>query len=163
MSDPEDQFDDVRTLARWKRFEQPPPGYFNSFSAKVITRIQAQEAAEYSSWWSWFVDRFDAKPVLVCVYGLAVSGLLFFGFRLSQVFQAGVEANPAVSGPWLATTPGSPVLFPHDFIRTSSWGASAGMAALLDPPTPALRAEPAQQLFPGGPHIQSTSYQLPGF
>src|SRR5258708_4374558 len=107
MNHPEDQFQDVRRVLRCKRYEQPPPGYFNSFSDQIISRIETEDAMVYGSWWSWLMDRFDAKPVLVCAYGLAVSSLLFMGFRLSQVFDAEVSANPTLSGPLLATTPPS--------------------------------------------------------
>ncbi len=108
-------FDDVRRLLRCKQYEQPPPGYFSSFSDKIIARIEAEQATPYSSWWSWFVDRFDAKPVLVCAYGLAVSSLLFMGFRLAQVFDADTSADPALNGAWLALTPGSPLSLAQTF------------------------------------------------
>ena len=110
MSRPDPNFTDVCRLLRAKKYEQPPPGYFNSFADKVIARIEAEEAIEYSSWWNWVVNRFDAKPVLVCAYGLAVSGLLFAGFRLSRAFEAEMAKAPSVGGPWLAATPSSPFL-----------------------------------------------------
>ena len=113
MAYPDDDFDQVQRLLKCKRYEQPPPGYFNSFSDKVIARIQAEQSAPCSSWWRWLTERFDAKPVFLCAYGLAVSSLLFMGFRLSQAFEAEAMGAPAVSGPWLATAaPGSPLVFP---------------------------------------------------
>jgi len=114
MSQPEDNFESLQKLLVCKRYEQPPPGYFLSFSDKVLARIEAEEASEYSSWWSWLVARFDAKPVLVCAYGVAVSSLLFMGFRLSQVFETEMAVAPAPSGPWLAVSTGSPILLPGD-------------------------------------------------
>ena|ERR1041385_2247751 len=111
MSYPEDnKFNDVRRLLGCKRYEQPPPGYFISFSDRVIARIETEEPGSHSSWWSWLLGRFDAKPVLICAYGLAVSSLLFMGFRLSQVFDAELGTQSASTGPWLALTPGSPLL-----------------------------------------------------
>src|SRR5512144_2162711 len=122
MSHLDENHDQLRKLLGCKRYEQPPPGYFLSFSDKVIARIQADEAVEYSSWWTWLVERFDAKPVLVCAYGLAVSGLLFMGFRLSQVFEAELSSAPTVAGPWLASTPASPLLFSQEFASAESAG-----------------------------------------
>jgi len=110
MSHSEDNYTEVQRLLGCKRYEQPPPGYFASFSDQVIARIEREEGKTYSSWWDWFVERFDAKPVLVCAYGLAVSSLLFMGFRLSQVFDAELGAPSNLAGPWLAVTPGSPLL-----------------------------------------------------
>src|SRR5262245_14103176 len=102
MSRPQEPFREIQKLLGCKRYEQPPPGYFLSFSDRVIARIEAEEGVEYSSWWTWLVARFDAKPVLVCAYGVAVSSLLFMGFRLSQVFEAEAATTPSVGGPWLA-------------------------------------------------------------
>ena len=112
MSMPDENFDELRKLLNCKRYEQPPPGYFVSFSDKVVARIEAQPSAEYSSWWSWFIDRFDAKPILVCAYGLAVSGVLLTGFRLSQAFEADAATVQSINGTLLAATPMSPFLAP---------------------------------------------------
>jgi hypothetical protein len=159
MSYPKDDFDEVRRLLACKRHEQPPPGYFNSFSARVIDHIQAEEAAGYSSWWSWLVDRLDAKPVLVCAYGLAVSGLLFLGFRLSDAFEAEVTVNPALSGPWLATTPASPISDSPQFNQTASLAAAAEL--LVPRPKMAFAGEPTYLLFPaGGFQLQPISYRM---
>src|SRR4051794_35281232 len=105
MDNSNNNFDPLRRLLGCKRYEQPPPGYFISFSDKVLARIEADDELEPASWWDWFVNRFDAKPVLVGMYGLAVSSLLFLGFRLSQVFDADLSASPALGGPWLAAAP----------------------------------------------------------
>ena len=112
MPRPEHNFTELRQLLGCKRHEQPPPGYFFSFSDKVIARIEAGETRQYSTWWSWIVDRFDARPVLVCVYGLAVSGLLFMGIGLSRAFEAEFVASaPPISNPWMMATPGASTLF----------------------------------------------------
>jgi hypothetical protein len=105
MAHPDPHFDELKKLLGCKRYEQPPPGYFFSFSDKVIARIEAEEAVRGSSWWAWLVERFDAKPVLVSAYGLAVSGLLFLGFRTSQVFDAEAMASNGAGGSWFAAAP----------------------------------------------------------
>lgn len=120
MKHPEDNSSsDVTRLLRCKRYEQPPPGYFLSFSDKIIARIEAEETLEHSSWWNWLVARFDARPVLVCIYGLAVSSLLLAGFRMSQAFEAELAANATPAGFWFATGPSSPLL--HEVFSTADF------------------------------------------
>ena len=150
MNHPEDQFDDVTRLLGCKRYEQPPPGYFASFADKVIARIEREDTRSYSSWWTWFVDRFDAKPILVCAYGLIVSSLLFMGFRLSEVFEAELDAHPAASGPWLAVAPGSPLLSTQTF--------EDGFVPEASPRSLFARSASADTLFPASSwHFQPIS------
>jgi hypothetical protein len=139
MSYPDENFDRLQRLLGCKRYEQPPPGYFGSFSDKVISRIEAQDLQETSSWWRWFLERFDAKPVLVCAYGFAVSGMLLTGFHLSQAFEAEAATPHALAGPWLATTPVSPALFAPagmdaEFIAATVLPSSARARAVLRDP-----------------------------
>jgi len=82
--------------------------------------LEAEELVEYSSWWRWLIEKFDARPVLVCVYGFAISGLLLGGFRLSQVFESEVAATPIFNSPWLAVTPGSSSTFLDDFEQNAA-------------------------------------------
>jgi hypothetical protein len=112
---PDNELDRIQRLLACKRFEKPPPGYFGSFSEKVLAGIQAEGISEHSSWWSWFVAKFDARPALVCGYAMAVSGLLFVGFNLSQVFEAELRDTPGNNGPWLAATPASPMLLSSEW------------------------------------------------
>jgi hypothetical protein len=145
MSSPFDQFEDVQRLISCKRYEQPPPGYFNRFSAQVLARIETEEAFERSSWRSRLIARFDAKPVLVCAYGLAASGLLFFGFHLSEAFEAEVSGSPALTRAWFATSPTGSALLSQDFAGTAG---DSTEPLLLSPPKQALRVEPVRLVSP---------------
>lgn len=120
MSSPNEDFAKLRKLLACKRYEQPPPGHFDYLRHKVLNHLEAEELVEYSSWWRWLIEKFDAKPVLVCVYAVAVSGLLLAGFRLSQVFENEVAATPIFSSPWLALTPGSNSNFPEELDQNTS-------------------------------------------
>jgi hypothetical protein len=158
MNLPDNEFDDVQRLLRWKRNEQPPPAFFLSFADKVTARIEAEEASEYSSWWTWVAARFDAKPVLVCAYGLVVSSLLFMGFRLSQVFEAEMAATPTITGPWLALTPASPVLFPGG-ITEVAFSEPAFSGSVLGESKLGLR-EGASGAFLAHPVLLRTGFSL---
>lgn len=73
-------FDQLRRLLKLKRYEQPPPRYFNSFSAQVVTRLQAaQSNAGGNSWWHRLWDSLELRPVLPAAFGAAVCGVLVFG------------------------------------------------------------------------------------
>ena len=92
-------FEQLRRLLALKRHEQPPPGYFNSFSAQVIARIKAGERGEdTSSLWQLFWEgnwlqkvwsAMESKPALAGAFGVMVCGLL-----LSGVIYSGTTTNP---------------------------------------------------------------------
>ena len=63
MTPSPDQFKPLLRLLACKRHEQPPPGYFDSFSRKVMARLEADDLSEHSTWWEW-IDRFDASFAL---------------------------------------------------------------------------------------------------
>ena len=45
MNNGDQDFDDLRKLLKLKRYEQPPPGYFDHLSSRVMTRLERHEAA----------------------------------------------------------------------------------------------------------------------
>lgn len=105
MKLPNDSSEKLQSLLGCKRYEQPPPGYFYSFPDRIRAQIESEEFVEYSSLWQWFVNKFDAKPVVACVYGVALSSLLIAGFSVSQVFDSEAALSPVIGGPWLGWTP----------------------------------------------------------
>jgi hypothetical protein len=86
---PENQnFERLQRLLKLKRYEQPPPRYFNDFSGQVINRIRAGQpesqseaaaAAWEASWLQRVLSIFEAKPLLAGAFGLAVVGVLVGG------------------------------------------------------------------------------------
>jgi hypothetical protein len=157
-----DDFDNLKRLLALKRYEQPPPGYFENFSDRVISRIEAEELSEYSSWWQWLVAKFDAKPVVAGAYGLTVSGLLLAGFHFSETFENEVAKNPTPTLPWLATTPASVLSFqPTDLNQNTYFDSSA--APLPASVNSLFRSDSSHVLFngqglPAQPISFSTSY-----
>jgi hypothetical protein len=88
MSRDRDNFEQLRRLLALKRHEQPPPGYFNRFSAQVIQRIQAGERGQDSVWdlllgeLPWlrrFWGVVQAQPLVGGLCGAAFCFLLVLG------------------------------------------------------------------------------------
>ncbi len=94
MNPEQDEFQQLRRLLVLKRYEQPPPGYFNDFSRQVIDRIIAGEQLHQDSlferlgweapWLQRFLGLFDAKPILAGAFGVAVCSVLVAGFIYSE-------------------------------------------------------------------------------
>ena len=82
MNDPHtEEFEQLRKLLALKRYEQPHPRYFNTFSQQVLARIQAGErGSERSSWLNRLWAALESKPVLAGSLGLAVCVFLIGGF-----------------------------------------------------------------------------------
>jgi hypothetical protein len=154
-SDPED-FEQLRKLLALKRSEVPPPGYFETLPRKVMTRVEMTELGIYSTWWEWVVARFDAKPVLACAYGFAVSGLLLLGFRLSQQFEREVSTGPVQDGGWLAATP-DPLTMPST-VLPSNFGFPVGLTTTVAVDDSAELPAAHSSLF----RVKRASFAMPG-
>ena len=112
MNPSPEEFDRLRKLLALKRQEQPPPGYFNHFSDKIIARIEAEGLCTRISWWQWLFPEWDAKPVLACAYGLVIMGLLAIGIGISQSLDTEETAAPNLGRPWFAQAPASDAVLP---------------------------------------------------
>lgn len=95
MRPEQDNVQALRHLLALKKHEQPPPGYFNSFSSRVIARIEAGERAPDSLW-----DRlaelwaaFETKPLLAGAVGITFCGLITTGFLFSD-HASGLQTAP---------------------------------------------------------------------
>ena len=90
MSQDTENLEQLRRLLKLKRYEQPPPRYFNDFSSQIIARIQLGERGEdntpllervlwEASWLQRIWAALDAKPVATVAFGLAMCALLVTG------------------------------------------------------------------------------------
>ena len=94
MNQDTEDFEPLRRLLRLKRYEQPPPGYFNDFSTLVIARIKLGEQGvdragmERLLWDAPWLQRiwatFEAKPALAGAFGLAMCAVLITGVIYSE-------------------------------------------------------------------------------
>jgi hypothetical protein len=106
-------FEELRRLLALKRYEQPPPGYFDRFPGEVIARIrECESAAEFETlaprlpWLQQLWDALQARVVFPTAFGAAVCGVLVLGLMRSSVLQAsGVHVTERLEGtPYSADT-----------------------------------------------------------
>jgi hypothetical protein len=90
----QDNVEALRRILALKRHEQPPPGYFNSFSSRIIARIEAGERAPDSLWerLSQLWTAFETKPLLAGAVGVTFCGLLTTAFLFSDA--SGLQSSP---------------------------------------------------------------------
>src|SRR5262245_28747939 len=89
----DEQFDSLQRLLSLKKYEVPPPGYFDGFSTRVIARIEQQSRHEGAGW-SWrarWLPFLDAHRVLAGATALTVAGLGFVGISLALVLSGDPE------------------------------------------------------------------------
>jgi hypothetical protein len=95
MSQDTENFEQLRRLLKLKRYEQPPPRYFDDFSSRVIARIKLGERGGHdaplvervlseASWLQPIWAAFEAKPVVTGAFGVAMCALLITGVAYSE-------------------------------------------------------------------------------
>jgi hypothetical protein len=134
--DPEN-FESLRRLLAWKRQEQPPPGYFNDFSRRVIARIEAGERGADRAGWSAWVQRvwlaLQARPAFAGAFGAAVCAFLVVGMVGSEdapmTYRPDSVPNQAVLGTVAhsASAADAPGVLPPLLDRTNSPGSLAAL------------------------------------
>lgn len=105
MNPEQQDFEQLRRLMKLKRYEQPPPRYFNDFSSKVIARIEAGEGRRpffLMTWLERIVSVLGARPAYSGVFGAAVCLGLIGG--LLQIDASTGGRNP-VNTPLLTGEP----------------------------------------------------------
>ena len=88
------KFDQLKELLEMKREETPPSNFFQHFSDRVISRIEEQSTHRAKRTWSSFLKEYDVKPLISCVYGFAIGGLLLVGFQFSKVMESELAISP---------------------------------------------------------------------
>jgi len=90
--DPGD-FDSLRKFMALKRYEQPPPGYFNRLPDKILDRIDRGEGQE--SFWGTFVNAFAIRPAMA--YGFAMAA--FSALTFSVIYSVKTQPNDVAQNP----------------------------------------------------------------
>ena len=85
-------FEELRQLLVLKRYEQPPPGYFDRFPCEVIARIRETESATSLAvfrppvpWLQRFWTALEASTVFQMGFSAAVCAVLILGLMRSAV------------------------------------------------------------------------------
>jgi hypothetical protein len=76
MSNAPENFENLQKLLRLKRHEQPPPGYFDSFSNQVIARLEAGDTASGRNWFVELWRYLSARPLSTGLAGATALSLL---------------------------------------------------------------------------------------
>lgn len=98
MPDPQDDFRDLRRLLALKRYEQPPPGYFQRLPEQILDTIQARRRPKWWGWLNRLVPRggFELRPALAGTLVLALG--VFYAFGLHPTADE-ESANLTVANP----------------------------------------------------------------
>lgn len=101
MNPEQENFDALRRLLKLKRYEQPPPRYFNDFSSQVIIRIRTGGPENAGSilerlftegpWVRSLFSAFETKPAVAWGFGVAVCAMVVSGIVYSET----AEYQPA--------------------------------------------------------------------
>ena len=138
----QENFETLRKLLAFKKYEQPPPRYFSELPGRIWVRIEREAAAP--SFWRRIFPNIGVSPAFAYSFGLLACGSLFFGIAYS--LKTGLEQNvgqPVAKDSWqenslrLATTEGVGMkLEPY---RSSQLAST----------NPVINAEPLPSLFDG--------------
>ena len=155
MNENENNFESLRRLLVLKRYEIPPPGYFDYFSSQVLQRIRAGDTGTSANWLEeyfaqapWMgklVQVFNVKPVFASTFAGALCLLLFLGIiyadrpdlAAQQVLQA---ANTTASLTTASLTTASLTAAP-------SLSQSADQMGIVSSTNPVLSLQPVASLF----------------
>ena len=86
--------DELQRVLALKRHEQPPRKFFKGFAEKVMDRLQNPEPPPAPTLLQRLGLDLDTKPVVICLSGLAVCGLLAYGLIKSRGLEAPPPDNP---------------------------------------------------------------------
>lgn len=89
---PENEFRDIRRLLALKRYEQPPPGYFNNLPREIIAKLKADRYGENRTpassspltWLDRFLNRLQAQPAFAGACGALLGAVLIGGILLGE-------------------------------------------------------------------------------
>ena len=90
MSNAPEEFEQLRKLLKLKRHEQPPPGYFNTFSTRVLDRIENETADpawrlwQEAPWLKRLLNFLELNPMAAGAFAAGVCALLLGGIVYSE-------------------------------------------------------------------------------
>jgi hypothetical protein len=104
------------------------------------------------------MEKLEAKPILACAYGLAVSSLLLVGFRFSDILDQKIAEAPLPTGLDLARVQHQSA-FPGTLGSVGMFDRSA--VAYTTSLSPALRQQPLGDFYRGnGLQVQAVGFNF---
>jgi hypothetical protein len=165
MNQETENFEQLRRLLKLKRYEQPPPRYFNEFSQQVIARIRAGERVDDNAiierllWEAPWLQRiwaaFEAKPVLAGVLGVAMCGFLITGV----IYSDKADVQPVALIPVSESTPNTVEVANMMAVNHPLLAKPTTLEASSTNPISALQSDGP---LLGGLHAQPASFTFPG-
>lgn len=105
MNSEQEDFEKLRLLLSVKRYEQPPPGYFDRLPRDIIARLKAGEAHQSVSfferlaydapWLQRLWNALETKPIVASSLGVGVCGVFLAVLALNMA----PEASPEIGFP----------------------------------------------------------------
>jgi hypothetical protein len=109
MNPESEDFDSLRRLLALKRYELPPPGYFNRFSRDVMARIKVGEKGGTvgieSTWLQRLLSLLDVKPIFAGAFGTAVCAFVISGVISERAPAVGAMSPTSMSPSVAAAIP----------------------------------------------------------
>lgn len=144
MNSDQPDFTPLRRLLKLKRYEQPPPRYFNEFSGNVISRIRAggrvgsanaiEEQPLVAQWWQRLVAVVQNGPVLAGTCAAALFALFMIGVvRTENSVPAAADTGLAGLLPQAVATP-PPVFGPASALGFEVTNADSSLSPFFDIP-----------------------------
>src|ERR1700733_14562068 len=96
-------FETLRKLIALKRYEQPPPGYFNRLPDRIASRLERGEGQ--LGFWEKFVAQFAFRPAFVYSFSLAALSALTVSVIYSVKVQPEESAQTPPNNSWRNGTP----------------------------------------------------------
>jgi hypothetical protein len=165
MNHTEPNFEDLKRLLKLKRHEVPPPGYFEDFSGKVVSRIRAGEnrgrrtfterLENQSPWLMGLFRIFETRPGLVGGFATSLCLLLLVAVVFAERSDVASKnlltiSDPSPAGGSSVASMTSPVLI-----------AATDTSGIVASTNPVTSLQPATTLF--GQPAGASLFQQAGF
>jgi hypothetical protein len=99
MSQPTEDFPEIRRVLAWKGRETPPPGYFNQFSTKIIARIEAEQLSTPAPWWRQLAHVLNWQRGLLGANLLIAAGAGIVGIAAYHTLRSAPEEDGVAWSP----------------------------------------------------------------
>ncbi len=162
MKPESENFEALQRLLALKRYEQPPPGYFNGFADRVLRRIDSGGDLHPLRGWERLPTSLSFKPALAGAFGLAVVGIYTFGLSVSHfVDEQTNQATASVVEPWPTESVRSGVPLQVEPAQASALRTDESLMA--SSMQPVISAGAPRGLFAPGAGLQRASLQPASF